>query len=276
MGMIQTFASSLQIGGTNWTRVFIFTAAGICTLPVFAGEASERERSSSSWGVGIGAAAKEKPYIGVDRETKIIPIIQFENKYIRVFGPGVDVKLPDIHISDTQKINFSAVGRYDLSAGYEASDSWVFSGMAERKGSIWAGARIRWENGLVNVSGEWLGDASGYSKGQRGSLGLERSWRFGRHLMFSPRMAAKWLDSKYVDYYFGVRDSEATIGRAAYRGTSGVSAEVGMRSLFMIDRHHSVVLDVGVTRLASEIKNSPLVGRSSEANAFVGYVYRFR
>lgn len=270
---LQAFGTRIQAGRI---RVPALAAAWICCIPVLAAQPPEKEPPSSSWGVGIGAAVKQKPYIGTDSEGKVIPILQFENKYVRVFGPGIDVKLPGLRIGDTQRINVSVVGRYDLSAGYEASDSWIFSGMSERKGGIWAGAKIRWENSLANLSAEWLGDASGYSKGQRGGLGLERSWRLGKHLMLSPRLTAKWQDSKYVDYYFGVRDSEATAGRAAYRGVSGISVEAGLRSLFLFGRNHSVILDIGVTKLAPEIKHSPLVGRASESNAFLGYVYRFR
>lgn len=94
--------------------------------------------------------------------------------------------------------------------------------------------------------------------------------------MLTPRLVAKWQDSKYVDYYYGVRASEVRTGRAAYRGDAGMSTEVGLRGLYKFDRHHSVVLDVGLASLAAEIKKSPLVDRSSVNSVFLGYVYRFR
>lgn len=256
-------------------RVLAFAAALAGAVPAWA-EKPAADEPSASWGLGIGAASKQKPYADFDRETKAFPILQFENKYVRIFGPGLEVKLPGLIIDEAQKFNFGLVARYDLSGGYEADDSPALAGMSERKGSVWAGARAKWENSLTNVTAEWTGDASGHSKGQLFSLGLDRTWRFGKHVMLTPRLVAKWQDSKYVDYYFGVRDSEARSGRAAYRGDSGVSAEAGLRSIYMHDQHHSVLLDVGVTRLASGIRSSPLVERSTENAIFLGYIYRFR
>ena len=43
----------------------------------------------------------------------------------------------------------------------------------------------------------------------------------------------------------------------------------------MFDDHHSVFLDVKATRLADEIKDSPLVDRSTENSVLFGYLYRF-
>jgi len=263
------------VGVARSASAFVLAATLICSLPATAAGPSEAEQSSS-WGLGFGAASKQKPYTGIDRDNKAIPIIQFENKYVRVFGPGVEVKLPGIRISDTQRLNFGIVGRYDLSAGYEAGDSPGLAGMSERKGSFWAGAKVKWENSLANVTAEWTGDASDNSKGQLFSLGVDRTWRIGQHVMLTPRLVAKWQDRKYVDYYFGVRDNEVRTGRAAYRGDAGVNAEMGLRSSYMFDQHHSVYLDVAVTSLASKIKDSPLVDRSTENSVFLGYVYRFR
>ncbi|GAB2181835.1 MipA/OmpV family protein [Denitratisoma sp. agr-D3] len=275
MKALQESAPSLRACIAQSAKASVLAAVLIHSFPASAVESPKTE-PSSSWGLGIGAASKQKPYTGIDRDNKAIPIIQFENKYVRVFGPGVEVKLPGIRISDTQRLDFGLVGRFDLSAGYEADDSPMLAGMSERKGSFWAGAKAKWENSLVNVTAEWTGDASGNSKGQLFSLGLDRTWRIGEHVMLTPRLVAKWQDRKYVDYYFGVRDNEVRTGRAAYRGDAGVNAEIGLRSSYMFDQHHSVYLDVAVTSLASKIKDSPLVDRSTENSVFLGYVYRFR
>lgn len=43
----------------------------------------------------------------------------------------------------------------------------------------------------------------------------------------------------------------------------------------MFDKHHSVLLGAGVTSLADEIKDSPLVDRSTTNSVYLGYMYRF-
>lgn len=236
--------------------------------------ASADQPEGSAWGLGVGAVSSQQPYKGIDRDSEVLPLIYFENEYLRVFGPTAEIKLPGLEISDTQQLDFSLVGEYDFS-GYDDDDARILEGMSDRKGGFWAGAKVKWRNDLADVSAEWLGDVSGNSKGQRFTLGLERSWRIGEHIMLTPRLAAIWQDEKYVDYYFGVRENEARIDRAAYDGKSGINTEFGVRGNYMFDDHHSVFLDLKATSLANEIKDSPLVDQSSENSVLFGYLYRF-
>ncbi len=230
---------------------------------------------SSSWGLGIGVASSQQPYAGIGRETKAIPLIRFENKYVRVQGLGMEVKLPSRVISDTQRFDFSIVGRRAPGDGYEADDAPILAGMAERKSGFWAGAKVEWENSLINVSADWTSDVSGHSKGQKFSLGFSRPWHLGQQWKLVPSLEVAWQDRKYNDYYFGVRDSEARPGRAAYQADVGVNVEIGLSGMYMFDKHHSVMLGVGASSLPKEIKNSPLVDRSTENRVFMAYTYRF-
>ncbi|MBL0917761.1 MAG: MipA/OmpV family protein [Hydrogenophaga sp.] len=267
----RSIASRFHARVTVPARASAMAATMALSLPALA-----QEDTQSSWGLGVGVSSGQTAYRGVDRDNAGFPLIQYENRYVEVFGPRVGLKLPGWRISDSQQLKFSLVGQYDLGGGYDAGDSPVFSGMAERKRSFWLGGKVEWENALVNVSAELLGDASGHSEGRLFSLGLDRTWRVGQQWMLTPRVVATWQDSKYVDYYYGVRADEATAGRSAYRGESGVNAEVGLRAMYMIDRNQSVFADVGVSRLNSSIRNSPLVDRSTENHLFLGYLYRFR
>lgn len=246
-----------------------------CAAPAFAQSPQPGGPPSSTWGLGLGIASKQKPYRGFDRETRALPMIQYENRWIRVMGPGIEVKLPGLDLGDTGSLDFSLVGRADM-GGYEASDSPFLAGMAERKGGFWAGAKLKWENGFADLSLQWTADAAGNSKGRQFSLGLERKFRMGQRWMLVPAVTATWQDDKYVDYYYGVRAAEARTGRPAFRGESSVSTEVGLRGIYMVDREQSVIVGLSATRLGSEIRKSPLVGRSSENGIFLGYVYRFQ
>lgn len=253
------------------TSVFV---VGLCSsVPAVAAPPSDAE--SSSWGLGIGAAVKQKPYKDIDLKTTAVPLIQFENKYIRLRGLGVEVKLPGLDLGNSRRLDFAIVVKHDGS-GYEADDAPILAGMDERKGGLWAGAKMKWHNELVDVGAEWLADASSHSKGQRFNLGLERTWRFGDRVMLTPRAVVAWQDKKYVDYYYGVRASEVRANRAAYTGKAGVNPGIGVRGAYMFDKQHSMFLDVQASSLAKGIKDSPLVDRSSEYGMFLGYVYRFR
>ncbi len=210
----------------------------------------------------------------MERQTRAWPLIRFENEYVKVAGLGLEVKLANLELGSSNRVKFGLVGRLDM-AGYEASDAPILAGMAKRRSGFWVGARAEWDNGLAPISAEWTADASGHSKGQRFSLGLEKSFRLGRQVMLAPYLRANWLDAKYVDYYYGVRAAEVRAGRVAYAGQGGVNVDAGLRTLYLFDRHHSLLLDVAVTGLANEIKASPLVDRSTANRVLMGYSYSF-
>ena len=127
---------------------------------------------------------------------------------------------------------------------------------------------------MADLSAEWLGDASGHSKGQRLRLAAEKSWRVGQFVL-APRLAVQWHDRKSVDYYYGVRDSEARAGRAAYAGRATTHTELGLRTAYTLAPQQSVYADLSATRLGSAVRNSPLVGRSTETALRLGFLYRF-
>jgi outer membrane protein len=245
-------------------------------LPLTAmAEAPKNE--GAQWGLGGAAITKQNAYKDIDRSSAAIPLIYFENEYVQLFGPTIDLKLPSYNINETQKLDFSLVGKYDFS-GYDdddIKDTPILNGMHERKGGIWAGAKVEWHSEIVDVSAEWLTDLSGHSKGTRLSLGLERTWMFGEHMMLTPRVTAIWQDKKTIDYYYGVRDDEVRTGRTAYNGNSGTNVEFGTRGTYMFNQHNSIFLDVKVTSLANEIKDSPLIDSSTENSVLFGYLYRF-
>lgn len=236
---------------------------------------SDDDDGESSWGLGIGVANSQKPYAGMDRQTRAVPMIQFQNRYVRIMGPSLEVKLPSLALGETQTLEFSLTGRRNMGAGYEPDDAPVLAGMAERKGGFWVGAKAEWKTGLLSVSAEASADASGHSKGRKLSLGVSKPWHLGRQFMLMPRLGVTWHDRKHNDYYFGVRDAEARPDRPAYRADAGVNVEAGVNGIYMFDRHHSAMLGVSATRLSTAVKDSPLVDRSSESRVFLGYLYRF-
>jgi len=228
----------------------------------------------TEWGLGIGVIAKQDAYRGIQRETQVVPLLRLENEYVEFAGLGLEVKLPGVRIGEGSRLKFGIVAEAELS-GYEAKDAPILAGMAERKHTLWVGAKATWESDLGELSAEWAADASGHSKGRKFSLGVAKEFHLGEQTMLVPYIAANWLDKKYVDYYYGVRAAEATAGRPAYLGASGVNLDIGLRAMYRFEQRHAILFDVGVTRLATQVKASPLVGRSSTNQVIVGYMYSF-
>jgi len=259
-------------------HVSLVAAAMLWTLPALAQPGAGDGPPQSSWALGVGAITRDKAYTGIDRDNMAIPFFQYENRWVSIIGPQVGFKLLSLDLAPAQSLSVDLVARYDGS-GYDdddIEDTPILADMRERKSGIWAGAKIEWKTDWVDISAEALGDASGNSKGKRFNLGVEKTWHIGERVMITPRVAASWQDKKTVDYYYGVRADEVRAGRAFYQGESGVNAEAGVRGMYLFDQRHSMFVDLEVTRLAKEIKDSPLVDRSTENRVFVGYLYRFK
>jgi outer membrane protein len=132
-------------------------ALGLCATAVaVAAPANE----ASSWGLGVAAFSAKKPYSGFDREKRALPLISYENQYVRVFGPVVEVKAYSVDLDGGQRLDVRLIGKYDFN-GYEASDAPILNGMRERKGGFFAGGKATWRTGVVDVSAELLADVTG-------------------------------------------------------------------------------------------------------------------
>ncbi|MES2784574.1 MAG: MipA/OmpV family protein [Pseudomonadota bacterium] len=226
------------------------------------------QAGGAQWGLGVGVWFDRKPYRAFDDKARVLPLLVYVNEYVSVLGPIVDVKLPS-----AGPIGFRLRARY-AGDGYEADDSPYLAGMQDRDAGFWLGGAATWRNDIADLSGELLADVSGNSKGARFRLQADRRFAAGG-IGITPRVAAQWLDSKYVNYYYGVRASEVRAGRPGYEGNAATNMELGVRVDFSLAPKQDVFVDLSATRLGSAIRNSPLVDRSSTTSLRLGYLYRF-
>ena len=270
------FNNRQPLGVTNLIRFSILAIPLACFSSAFAQQpANGGKPEGSSWGVGGAAISTQKAYKGTNRETRAVPLLSYENQYVKFSGPNLELKLPGLDLSDTQHLNFGIVTKLFGGGGYEASDSPTLMGMSERKSSIWVGAKMEWANDFADVKVEFLGDASGNSKGQRLMFGLEHKWKLNQNIMLVPQIGIEWVDKKYVDYYYGVLTKETKTWRAAYAGKSTLNPEISLTGIYRFDKQQSLMLNLGVKSLGDAIKNSPIVGRPTENRVMLGYMYRF-
>lgn len=275
---MHAFLRSLRSSFRNKTFVPLGAVlAGLsCTTVAFAQEPpSEEESHATQWSVGVGVLSMQKPYAGASRDNIALPVVQYENRYVNLFGPQLEVKLPRWSLGESQQLETNWVFKWDGS-GYESKDAKILRGMHDRGGSFWTGPKVEWKTDVVDVSAQVLADVSGKSKGRQASVAVEHTWFVGQHLMLTPRIGATLHDKKFVNYYFGVRPDEAVPGRPAYEGKSATRGEVGMRGIYLFNERHAILVDVVATSVANSVKRSPLVDRSSENRVIVAYTYRIR
>lgn len=224
--------------------------------------------ADSRWSLGAGIATVDKVYRGYDREVLPLPLVSYESERFSIGLPVSDFKLHSV-----RSLSFRVRARF-ANDGYEADDSPFLAGMEDRKFSLWAGAAVVWSTSLANVSAEILADALGNSKGTRAKVQIDRRFTAGK-FGIAPRVAAEWVDDKYVDYYYGVTQAEARADRAFHAGKSTTNLQAGVRVDYVPVRHHLLFVDVGSTHVGGGIEASPLVDTSSQTSLGLGYVYRF-
>lgn len=256
-------------------RRLLRTTATLMSAVSISGYALAQDASKSAgtqWGLGLAAGVFQQPYAGADNKNRALPLLYVENSWLRIAGPAADIKLGTLQ-GGYGALSFTGRLKYD-GTGFEAKDSPQLAGMDKRKASFWAGGSVSWNTAIARTSLELLADASGNSKGQQVQLQVDRRFSVGA-LSITPRAQAQWLDKKTVDYYYGVKAHEATASRAQYTGKAAMTYSLGARVDYQIQSRHSVFLDMSATSLPDEIKNSPIVDRSSVSRASIGYMYRF-
>jgi len=254
-------------------RLLFATAVLACALPgsaqVVAPEqvAAEASPKSSQWGLGLGVGFDKSPLRDFDDEVDPLPLVLYESARLSVFGARIDYKLPSYG-----PLQFRLRARY-ANDGYEAKDSPYLAGMEERKGGLWLGGAAIWRSDALSVASEFTA-ATGDAEGKRFKLELNREFRTGA-VTITPRISAEWYDQDFVAYYYGVRASEVRPNRQAYSGDSSQAIEAGVRFGYAWQRRHNFFIDVSAKSLGSEIKDSPLVERSTESSIRLGYLYAF-
>ena len=87
-------------------------------------DSPDDDSKSYSWGLGL-AGIRQQAYTGIDRDNIAVPLIYFENRWLQLFGPFLDIKAPGIKWSDEQELSFTgriAVLRHQRLRGGRCAD----------------------------------------------------------------------------------------------------------------------------------------------------------
>lgn len=220
------------------------------------------------WGLGAGVGVEAKPYKEYGAKVAPLPLIYFDNKWVRVFGPSIDMK-----IGQWNGVSVALRGQVGLFDGYKESDAPILSGMQNHNSiTFWYGPSLAWRTAFGTLSGSYL---VGGNKGQRASFKFEKTFDLGKWSL-SPHIGSEWLSREYVDYYYGVTSAEARTWRPEYAGASTQKTTIGTRLGYQFTPEQTLSLDVAVTRLGRAISDSPLVGKRFVPEARLVYMYRFK
>ena len=221
-----------------------------------------------SWGVGLGIVSGNAGYTQMGSDSMAVPIFLINYGKFYLMGPKFGYQL-----SSNDNYAFGLTGNYRLD-GYEAEDSSFLMGMDDRDGTLDLGVEYSYDTGLGEIGIEVVADTMGTHEGYQADVSFSYPINFDNGQL-SPYVGAEYRSDDLVDYYYGVKSTEATQTRQFYQADSAVNLVMGIRSTWFSGPHHRFVAMLQFTGFDDSIKDSPIVDADDAYNMIVGYAYVF-
>lgn len=220
--------------------------------------------------LGLGAAYVQSAYKGVDNYARVFPMVNFTygNFYWKMFNLGYNFyQNDDLAVALVIAPNFTS---------YDSGDSDDLSGMDSRELSVFTGGQISYRLKPVNLSLFAGQDVTGRTDGQEAiaKVAMPFPIRDGQ-IVLVPAISATWLSSDVVDYYYGVKSSEATDDRAEYNPDSTVNTAFTLTTMIQLNQSWRVTLAYNYTHYGDEISDSPIVDKDNASSGILGVSYVF-
>ncbi len=264
------------------SKLIILTVALILTsIPGFADESSEIKgeqepaaapgvrEDNFSWALGGGFIASPRPYKGTS--AKFFPVPVLNVRYKRLFFQGIRGGF-DVIQKGKWTANVFAQARF---RGLEPDDSPFLEGMTERRKSMDAGAELTYQGRPVGFRVGVVSDVLGRSKGQEVSFLAVTGAPLGKLGLVLVGFGPRWVSANRVDYYYGVREDEARLGRPAYQGEATWNLDLNVTTILNISKKLTLLVLFNREGLGSAIEDSPLVDRSAAYALVTSFTYSF-
>jgi outer membrane protein len=85
----------------------------------------------------------------------------------------------------------------------------------------------------------------------------------------------RWLSKNHVDYYYGVREDEATLSRPAYSGKTTYNLDITITAIINLSSNWRWLTIVNREGFGAGIKDSPIVDRNFSYAFITSLNYKF-
>jgi outer membrane protein len=237
---------------SGWLVVVALTAV----TPV-AAEETPKEPSKLRIAIGGGFVSSPRPYVSAKAQTFPIPVVNL--RYGRWFAQGVRGGY-ELVSTPRWSVNSFAQARFQ---GLEPEDSPFLEGMAPRSTSMDGGVEVVFRGRPVGFRAAALTDLLGKSNGQDFSAQAVTGAPLGKKLLVLAGFGPRWQSERFVDYYYGVREEEATALRPAYAGKGALSWDVGVSAIYRPTSRWSVFALWNRAAFGEGIRQSSTVDRDA-------------
>lgn len=142
------------------------------------------------------------------------------------------------------------------------------AGLMERDQGVYAGTILKYN--FIELT--WYNDFI-HNKGYNLKLNLAPEFYYRLAWKFSPQIFAQYWDKNYVDYYFGVKPSEASSGMRTFNGNATLNYGAMFQVMHFVKKW-TFVVDAGVKVYGNEVNSSPTVIRSKEFRFITSVLYK--
>lgn len=250
-------------------------ALGVTALIATGAYAMEDLKTS----IGIGAGAALSPYQGVGAQGAPLPFLdaQWGNFYIRTGDVRYSLISLGYNFWQNDRVVLSAyvnpfggfdVDRSEMDSGYKNIDNREY----QFEGGLKAVLDTGW-NGLKLQTHGTFGEEGGHV-----GASAFRPFQINPKLTIVPRVGATYFESDYVDYYFGVSQSEANRNSKIdkkYSPDGAFSFNADLAANYAYRENINFFGFAGVEKFSSEIDDSPIVEEDVLYRVGAGVKYTF-
>jgi outer membrane protein len=263
-------------------RTALFLSFGLlCTNLAFAFNDTRQldpEDRNGNWSLGFTYTWQDSLYAGEGYRTDFMPTFVYTGETF-----FLDTTDFGWHAIDNERWQLDVFSSYFIQ-GY--NDHTFFSDTGEvrdeddplkgmeRKNALEAGAELTRKTALGRFGLQLRHDIDGVHNG------AEFRARWARVLENGPWQLEPWAEYRYLssekaNYYFGVRDDEATDTRPAYRVGSTDAWGFGVAARYTAWRQHHFAANLAYRTFSDDITSSPIVSESAVPSINISYRYEF-
>lgn len=228
--------------------------------------AGEEDKS----GLGIGAIISESKYEGIDKETTVIPLIKYNTNDFYIRGIEFGYKQID---TDTFKLNYILAPRLE---NLDSSDSSYLTGMEDRDMTIETGVVLVYKPiPFLSLSTKAKVDILGVHKGYDIGFRVGTFLPLHKSFFIAPSYSKVYLNSNLANYYYGVKNSEATSTRSAYSIGDTTIDIYGINFIYKLTDTINTNFMISQTKLSQKMKDSPIIKDKDFNTLILGVSYTF-
>lgn len=244
----------------------LMALAAFSTPVIHADENTQKD--TPRLGVGLALVDLGQPYDTDDTLGGAVLFLEYHGNRI-----NVDYDHISYSILKKENLTFDVLGEARF-LGYETDDDKIFKGMEDRDPAFEIGGKLSLHNSLGTVSLALLADPDTAHEGQAAYLELDKKFQAGAWTL-NPTVGINWQSDKVTDYYYGVRNSEVTATRAAFKGEDAVIPYVDFDATRQFGENWKIGLMLNYKYYPDEVTDSPLVGNEHILSAGARASYFF-